>query len=201
MPIQDTNPERRNLLITSLCFIAYYYAGGTINGETLKLPFVDLAFSKPYALGVIAWLVFFWFFYKYWVTHKNQASSGIQKELQRYLSDPLVNKYFRRKTGFSLAVYPDESGYYLLGFDFNSFPPTVSYDMAGMIQWSAKNNMATTQSAPNSEIRVLDFRDFIGGCVLFGVLLKCCFQQSTFSSYVAPYVLFLVAIVGPFIPN
>ena len=84
MSIEDTNPERRNLLIASLAFIAYFYGGGQLPDNTISLQIVELIFSRPAVLAVLAWILLFWFAYRYWVVNRNKFSEGYSKEIETY---------------------------------------------------------------------------------------------------------------------
>lgn len=61
MPISDSSPERRNLILISLAFILYYAAGGRFHGGEIRFFVVNLQFSKPAVLGMFAWVLLFWF--------------------------------------------------------------------------------------------------------------------------------------------
>lgn len=61
MPMQDSDPERRNLVLTSLSFIVFYLAGGHITENILKLQIVNISFKNTYVLIVTAWIMIVWF--------------------------------------------------------------------------------------------------------------------------------------------
>jgi hypothetical protein len=67
MAIQDSNPERRNLLVLSLCFIVFFLGGGAFSKGEVRLQVITVTFSRPEILSLIIWLLLFWFLYRYWV--------------------------------------------------------------------------------------------------------------------------------------
>ena len=47
MPLADNDPSRRNLMVTSLAFIAYFWADGCFTDSTVRLQVVNVSFDKP----------------------------------------------------------------------------------------------------------------------------------------------------------
>ena len=72
MPIQDSEAERRNLIVTSLCFIAYNLGGGNFTSNEVRLQVINVSFTDPIFLGFLAWMGLFWFAYRF--GHDRRAS-------------------------------------------------------------------------------------------------------------------------------
>ena len=76
MPVSDNNPERRNLTVTSLCFSAYFLAGGHFQDAVVKLQVVNVEFEKPFVLVFMAWAMLFWFALRYWQTSQGEFNGN-----------------------------------------------------------------------------------------------------------------------------
>ncbi|MEM7014441.1 MAG: hypothetical protein AAF585_23520, partial [Verrucomicrobiota bacterium] len=83
MEYTDNSPERRNLLVTSIAFIAYCYAGGAISENLVSLSVVNVKFANTALLGWGAYLVLIWFGYRYWVKNGGKYSDAAKKEVAR----------------------------------------------------------------------------------------------------------------------
>ena len=62
---EDSYPERRNLIVTSLGFIAFSFAGGDLNDGVVQLGVINAKFNHPDFLIVLVWIIFAWFIYRY----------------------------------------------------------------------------------------------------------------------------------------
>lgn len=76
MPIQDSNPERRNLTVTAFSFVIYYLAEGTVVGSVISLPIVNVQFEDVRMLAIIAWFTLGWFAFRYWQTSRGKISES-----------------------------------------------------------------------------------------------------------------------------
>ncbi|HTF97062.1 MAG TPA: hypothetical protein VL995_13070 [Cellvibrio sp.] len=71
MTIEDSNPERRNLVVLSAGIIIYYLAGGTIEDKQLTLEIVNIQFTKMWVLQLSVWVMLSWFLFRYWIESAN----------------------------------------------------------------------------------------------------------------------------------
>lgn len=197
MPYQDTDPERRNLLVTSLVFIAYYYAEGSVSNGELKLQIIDIVFSNPEALAMIAWAILFWFCYRYWVTHKKKFKEGFEGEISTYSRHPILCYYAFKESGKTFVGYPEKSGHVLCNFDFSEKPLRLYFQEAAELDWSNKKTINTLTPA-SGENGFVEFKGIKGWLAFTSVGLICCLQNPSFSSYVTPYILFIGAVTSPF---
>ncbi len=94
----DTNAARRNLVVISLAFIVYFFAGGSFTDTTVRLQVINAEFSKPIVLVFIAWTIFFWFLYRYWLTHKGSFSREFNKEFSPWHLKSYLYEYLASKT-------------------------------------------------------------------------------------------------------
>lgn len=83
MPINDSSPERRNLVLTSLAFILFYAAGGSFHDEEIKLLVVNLQFSKPEILAIFVWVLLFWFALRFYQKTHWVCQNELWNEIKR----------------------------------------------------------------------------------------------------------------------
>lgn len=70
MSIEDSNPERRNLVVLSSAIIIYYLAGGSVKEKTLSLEIINIEFSNTAMLSVIVWFMLGWFSFRYFIENR-----------------------------------------------------------------------------------------------------------------------------------
>ncbi|HHF3026171.1 TPA: hypothetical protein ACPJ0Z_004472 [Vibrio diabolicus] len=198
MAIQDSNAERRNLIMISMSLIVFFYSGGTFTDETIRLQVVNVHFSRPLVLVVIVWAVFFWSLYRYWLIHNGEFSSKFMAEIRQMKNDRVILKYIERKQGIKFIEYPQTDGYVIdtIVFDNGVLVPELS--MAHNVKWS--NDRSLQSYSFNKDLdfdRFIRFNSASGLLTQVLLLLKCAFSKKSFSDYLAPYLLALLAILGP----
>ena len=99
MPISDNNPERRNLVVTSIGFIAYYLGDGRIDNEILKIQAISITFENTAVLAAMAWIMLFWFFIRYKQIHGGMLQQAILNEAVQEKRNSILIKYLQQKTG------------------------------------------------------------------------------------------------------
>lgn len=82
MAIQDSNPERRNLVVTALAFILYYAGGGTLSDYAVRVTVVNLTFARPDVLAAAAWAMLIWFGLRYWQSSRYKFWSELVQEIR-----------------------------------------------------------------------------------------------------------------------
>lgn len=66
MQFDDSDPHRRNLVVTCLGFMLYFLAEGQLaEGDHLQLSFVNIEFTRPEVIGGMAIVMLFWFVFRY----------------------------------------------------------------------------------------------------------------------------------------
>ena len=72
MPYSENDPAKRNLTLTSLCFIVFCGAQGTfgaVDGKAqVTLGVINATFQNHSFLIATAWALLLWFGYQYWLT-------------------------------------------------------------------------------------------------------------------------------------
>lgn len=81
MPISDSSPERRNLVVSSVAFILFYLAEGSVSGSSLRLFFVNIEFNEPAVIAHGAWILLFWFGLRFWQKNGFNGWSSVLSEV------------------------------------------------------------------------------------------------------------------------
>lgn len=188
MAIEDSNPERRNLVVLSMAIIAFYVGEATVGNE-LSLPLVKLTFNDAQALGYLAWVMLAWFWFKYWITAKNEIRDKINHELNNKRYGLFL---FSRKLRQVFLLNPNHTVKFIKFRRFESVdgePSTLHlYDTPDPEDFDP--DMERREAiAPN--VREDLFLRFI----LFVALVRLFFSHPTLSSYYAPYILVIFAVV------
>ena len=196
MAIQDTDPERRNLLVTSMAFIVFFYAGGSFSENEVRLQVINASFSNPKVLGVLAWVLLFWFFYRYWQKHSSSFSNGFESEIHRFYKKTYFSKYVSRKIGKPMLKDEDE-GYHIEGMKRENGQIGLIYNYASSIRRDKKTGEISAWVNSKGDKGVIYLDDFKGRCLKVRATIECCFQHPSFSSYIVPYIIFILALLGP----
>ncbi|GAA6183777.1 hypothetical protein [Aliiglaciecola sp. NS0011-25] len=96
MAINDSIPERRNLIVISLMIITYYMAGGTV-GHDVKLPLSNIVLTDKTNATYIFWIIFLWMNFRYFLIFK----SATFKESSREPMETNPNWFFPLKAAIS----------------------------------------------------------------------------------------------------
>lgn len=196
MAIQDFNPERRNLVVMSLAFIVYFYAGGNFPDNKVHLQVINIEFNKPVVLGVMAWALLFWFFYRYWQNHSNSFTEGFNKEIANFCPTHYLAKFASQKIGKPIAE-DKEKGYHIDRLERKDGRLGLRYSYSGSVTRASKTSPAHGFSGRDEAYQgVVNFDGFLGRIVAARVYMECCFRFPSFASYVVPYVLFIFALLG-----
>jgi hypothetical protein len=78
--LEDNNPYRRNYMLASIGFLLYFTAGGHLidtkegTGEEVELAFgmINIAFNKPWVIGLSAFFLWAWTSFRYWQKTPNR---------------------------------------------------------------------------------------------------------------------------------
>lgn len=211
MAIQDSDAERRNLVLTSVAIITYYVAEGEVTQEVIKLPLINIHFHNISALIVMVWLCLFWFLYRYWLTHRQKFKSGLDNEMLQMANHRLSRWYFQHKTNLTpvpeiLEKAPDKERGYILS-KIETDRAMCSYALRYVYQ-DIKRNLNGTVSISGATLSFkspdtgemvergrLPFSGFVGKIILVVLITHCFVTQESFGSYLMPYILFFVALL------
>ena len=196
MPIQDTNAERKNLLIASIGFIFFFWGGGNFKGNSLKLPLLNIEFENTITICILIWCMLFWFAYRYWLKHSFEFLNDFTNELSNlsdrksielyisgFLSSPIVSDQME---GFHIKQMYWKSGrlYTDCFYSISCTRDKVS-NLPVMIHGHASNH--------DTHIK---FSGKDGWILAVRITGNCMYSKPSFSDYMVPYILFLLAIIS-----
>lgn len=219
--MEGNNPERRNLLMMSLAFIAFCYGGGSVGEQTVNFQFINLKFENLSLLTWMVWAIFFWFIYRYWVT--NEHSKAIYA-FNVTLNHNLQERWFTRLIAHSMkrsgiptneknrdragtyhvqvgAVTLDETwinwGVRPVRIDWGPFQKSVVFG-----KYFQQRSAATRVGRYNYSVDHINetglthqLAELPWYCT-FEMELRCAFTDPGFSEYLVPYILAYLGVLG-----
>jgi hypothetical protein len=205
LSIQDSLPERRNLTLISIAFIAFFYGGGHFTSNEVRLVIINAEFSKPYILVLIAWASLFWCLWRYWLVTKEESFRAFKDDIQAIATNDFSFDYVTQRVPYKLkqSLTGDSSvGYYWGGgVEFSAFmlSATIKYD-----SYTPNNNHPTDKErafkvhlmANRQPDVIVKFNDLHGVLYIIYVLLKASVVKPSFTGFILPYILFLLALLG-----
>jgi hypothetical protein len=199
MAIQDSNPERRNLLVVSTAFIAFYIGGGSFPSDRVTLQVVTISFSRPDALGIFLWGMFGWFLYRYWVVHRSRFIKEFASEINEFRERPFVREHIQRETGKSLAALVGDPQQRERGFEIEWLRLYAGRIVALVIEKKLNRNeegvIAGRGRLDDGKRITVPFTGVRGFWIAIRLLIQCVLERPSFSSYMAPYGVAFAAIV------
>ena len=192
MAIQDSDSERRNLMVTSLCFIAYYSAGGYITKNEIQLQVLNVSFTNPEVLGIFAWILLFWFALRYWQTHQNMIIKSTVEDIKSQSNSNIVIWYLKHLTKLN---YNKTGGFTNIELSKEPTGWVVRYKVA---QEGQENKYGELTSVTRFGIEeLIEFNGIRGLFVKIMIRITALIKKPGFSSYTVPYILFFTAIIIP----
>lgn len=188
--IQDGIAERRNMMVTSLLFIAYYYGGGKIDGEEIHFPMVNVVFEHQTFLAVMAYVLFAWFIYRYWLEVKGKINIEIRNELINSGKESRIIKTYisLRKSAKVRKSNSNLDGKY---FDVNRL---VNHNniLKIEINFSEIKNGSRKESGSES----IEFYGLLGRVFYFIYYAHNALTQKSFTNYIIPYIVAFFGFFG-----
>ncbi|MEZ5691222.1 MAG: hypothetical protein R3D71_06125 [Rickettsiales bacterium] len=111
--MQDSIPERRNLMITSMVFIIYFWGGGRFENNEIRLPFISVHFENIYVLAILSWITLVFFALRFLqsegIREKNAVHfAGTTKEKYNYIRDTI--DWLKKGRGHGLIIKGVDEG-------------------------------------------------------------------------------------------
>lgn len=194
MSMEDSNVERRNLMVTSIAFIAYFYSNGKIASNEVQIQVINVVFSDPTVLVAMAWILLFWFFYRYWLAHQGDFRKGFNKELYSLIDTKILQDFLSKKLeppqpsvaegGWCATQFLIENNSLVVQCRYYQF---VSINEEGRI----------SKDHPQGTFKKISLSDYKGRIVKVRLYLFCMINRPSFSDLLVPYILFLLALLGP----
>ncbi|NVF16542.1 hypothetical protein [Vreelandella maris] len=198
MALQDSNPERRNLLLISLCFVVFILGGGSIPKDEMRLQVISVSFSRPEVLNIIVCLVFLWFLYRYRVVNRNSFLKEFREEINGLRNKRFLKKFIEKSIGHPLAPrvaskQANETGMLIEWLRWHKgclkacvIEMKLTRDDLGRISGQGKVDGGLKE--------IISLTGFKGWLVGLRLLVVCFMEQPSFSSHIVPYVFAFFAI-------
>lgn len=188
MSIEDSNPERRNLMVLSTSIIVYYLAGGVIVDDQLTLELVNIKFAKGWVLQIFIWMMLLWFGFRYWIEnretliHEFMASCHGTDYFLKFIGPLILMKrpdYKLKFKGLMLVYYWESPS-------MQRYSPPMKSLAIGRVGANGGIDL------PMRPIEIGDFWKFLLYPLLASRLL---FIDSNISRNIFPIVLALIALI------
>ena len=190
MPIEDSLPERRNLIVTSLCFIIYVIAGGTIKDNEVTLQVVNVVFTRTWVLACFAWILLFWFALRYHLSVKVKYKSAFVTDLKSVTSHWVTKTFleFKLKRKYN---QPD-------GYIIDNIQPVRSNPISfgtKLVERGTVDPNGRLRGHIEKETKVIPTNSFAGILYLFVISIILLFQRPSIRDFVVPYIIFWLAVI------
>jgi len=196
MAYEDSDPERRNLVLTSLAFAAFSLGGGEFHENTIQLQVINAHFTKPYVLAVMAWIMLFWFIYRYWLKHIGEFS----KEFKNEFSTWQQKNYIREYAGLKLDGKPitdQDEGHHVADIKWTTKGIYISYIRAVSVSRAASGKIDSSSTRGGGDNTGETKMSGLTGWFLgLRATLECFIKKPSFSSYIVPYALSAIAVIS-----
>lgn len=196
IPIQDSNAERRNLTVMSVCFLEYFLADGKLQDSVLKLPVVSVEFHRPTVIATMAWVALFWFVYRYWLGNKGKFKDEFTEEFRRWTLDSSIKMYLAKRIGEKLAEADEALGWHIKNLEWSGLYLKANLLYAQNVTRSHNHEIGSFSYPNGNSPRAIKIDDFTGLRVSLASVLRCFAVNPSFSSYIIPYTLFIAAVIG-----
>lgn len=183
MNIDDPSPERKNLIVSSMSFIIFYYGGGDIRGNNLQLPFINMHFENTVFLACLAWICLIWFTYRYTLTHGRDFNLKFPIEFNKSKNNPELIAYL-----------------YLRAHKFHNIMEKHSCSEISWENFNIAANFTYYQKNSNHSLKAVKIRlfdDYKGLYIGLKLTIKTCAQNPSFSQSLTPYILAFIAFTSP----
>ena len=179
--MEDGNHSRRNLVVTSLCFIIYVLADGSFNSDKgVTLQVINVTFKNHSALIFAAWGVLFWSAFRYGQSNVGNITDGFRKEIADCCPRSLSEWHIKRTIGTT----PYNIHVRSLSLENASYWSPIVFNI------QQKGNEGQIISGHTNEIASWS------SAFVFNVAirLQLAIVRPTISSYTTPWLLFALAI-------
>ena len=190
MPVQDSDAERRNLLVTSLAFIVYYTAGGNFIDNEVRLVLANLKFGEAEILAYFAWAALFWFALRYWQTHRQSYIQQLITDVRTYSLPSIAAWYITKSTGL---LHDTDGGFYEQKFNKTHNNLIVEYTNIKQ-RTTVADGTARYKNGKKTSVKV---SGYLGLLCEITVYARIAINGTAFTSYTAPYLLFIAAVIIP----
>lgn len=190
MPITDNDPERRNITIMSLCIIVFYWAGGAFIDNNVRFAIVNIQFSNSERLEIFFWILFIYFSFRYWVTHKGLVKHSILSCLTDVADKSRICELIGKSTGLKVDT---EGGFTNYGIWYGEYTWYLHYQVIKSIEEVKDGKIVKFTPIGGAEYIYLKHYSYLPFKVR--ILVKLLLLKKEVSAYIVPYLLIVLACV------
>jgi hypothetical protein len=198
--IQDSDAARRNLTVTSIGFLIYFWCGGSLENDSLKLPMISVEFSRPNVVALLSWVALIWFFYRYRLAHKSKFKEKFEYELRANPYMEMANEYakeYKNITGVGIG----EKGHHLSRlywnwslFDWRRAGFYADYVFGDNFSYEVERWREHGFKGRSKQNRTIKYSDWAGWKAAIQITGSCFYSHPGFADYGVPYLLFGLAV-------
>lgn len=190
VPVEDSSPERRNLVVSSMGFIAYYYGHGFFRENEISIQAINLHFKSPVIIGVMAWAAFFWFLLRYWQVTRGLYMRQFKLELNEFKDYGFVIAYVEKSLNMESER---DGGFRLYAPHFDGWVMKIPYAIISNPHYGVDGEIVGFIPAEDGEVPLVGFN---GALLSSRIVATCILKHRSFTEYAVPYILAYVALLG-----
>lgn len=195
MAIQDSDPERRNLMVTSIAFIVFYLADGQISQDAIRLQVIPVTFNNVIFLNVFVWVMLCWFGLRYWQTHRASYKNAYQSHLNNFgNSNEAIARYIEKAN--NIPRFNENNGFREHVLRWYGSGPRLHVEYK-LVQEFTKNQDGSISVHKQENIHPQPLTGYYGWLLKTKYFLSFSVGTPGFTSYAAPYILFITAMLVP----
>jgi len=183
MPAADKNPERRNLMMTSLAFIVFYLGDARPIENEIRLMFINLHFSDAQALIYMAYTMWGWFFWRYWIQNKGSVFGNLRNDVSAAANEKprTLAGYVSRDTELVFQS-STPGGFVVKALNWKN----TRFGLPK--RWAVVARVYTNYEKAWQD-REIPLVGFSGKVVLFKLYMAAIFTRDSFGALLIPYLL------------
>ncbi len=186
--MDDPDPHKRNLVVTSLAFIIFYFADGQVT-DTVQLSIVSVTFGNPAALAIAAWVLLFWFALRYWQAQELSWRREFRKELIRVNTGKSLRRFAEAYTGLQHYVLDGITG---MSLSRRELGYVLSYKKITEARTDESGKITGVIALSDHSVEITGL---YGTYWLLIFCIRTAWYGTVFTSLVFPYLAFVAAVV------
>ncbi|MEW8253854.1 MAG: hypothetical protein AB2747_05850 [Candidatus Thiodiazotropha taylori] len=191
MPISDSNPERRNLMLSSIAFLVFFWGGGEFEKNEIRIQTVNITFNNETVLAVFAWIMLFWFGLRYWQLNQGRLNLTLREEVKTEQNNTLLIWYLRAKTGKPHRV---QNGFVIRSLNK---PRNGHWEsQIALVEGGREGDNGEWVEFKKIDGETFKINDFVGFFLRLWVITCLAFKKPGIGSWFLPYALFCSAVVS-----
>jgi len=195
MAIHDSDPDRRNLVVTSTAFILFYLADGHMTPDAIRLQIVPVTFENVFVLKIFAWVILFWFGLRYWQTHRQSYRNAYLGHLKEFGNANDSGAKYIEKTD-KIPKFNENNGFRENILRWQGEGPKLHIEYK-IVEEFTKDNNGGIHIKKQRNVQAQKLRGRYGVWLKTKYLVSFVIQTPGFTSYAVPYILFVSAIAIP----